>query len=75
MKQTKSEFIDPILDTLAASLLGNVLEGKGVVQAVEGTIRPRFAMEPHPLTNFEIQNIIKLNLNLELFIQELIYLK
>ena len=55
MKQTKSEFLDPILDTLVASLLGNVLEGKGVVQAVEGTIRPRSVMEPHPLTNFEIQ--------------------
>ena len=33
-------------------------------------------MLPHPLTNFEIQkNIIKKNLNLMVFIQEIIYLK
>ena len=32
-------------------------------------------MPPHPLTNFEIQNIIKMNLNLMEFIQEMIYLK
>ena len=30
-------------------------------------------MPPHPLTNFEIQNIIKTNLNLMMFIQEVIY--
>ena len=30
-------------------------------------------MPPHPLTNFEIQNIIKINLNLMMFIQEVIY--
>ena len=32
-------------------------------------------MLPHPLANFEIQNIIKINLNLGLFIEEIIYLK
>ena len=32
-------------------------------------------MSPHPLTNFETQNIIKSNLNLMVFIQEIIYLK
>ena len=32
-------------------------------------------MPPHPLTNFEIQNIIKININLMVFIQEIIYLK
>ena len=32
-------------------------------------------MPPHLLTNFEIQNIIKTNLNLMVLIQEIIYLK
>ena len=30
-------------------------------------------MPPHPLTNFEI--IIKMNLNLVMFIREIVYLK
>ena len=30
---------------------------------------------PHPLTNFEMQRIIKMNLKLMVFIQEIIYLK
>ena len=32
-------------------------------------------MPPHPLTNFEIQKIIKMNLDLMVFIQEVIYKK
>ena len=32
-------------------------------------------MPPHPQTKFEIQCIIKMNLNLMVFIQEVIYLK
>ena len=32
-------------------------------------------MPPHLLANFYIKNIIKTNLNLNLFIQEIIYLK
>ena len=32
-------------------------------------------MLPYPLTNFEIQKIIKANLNLMVSIQEIIYLK
>ena len=32
-------------------------------------------MLPHPLNNFEIQNIIKMSLNLMVLIQEIIYLK
>ena len=34
-----------------------------------------FLMLPHPLTNFEIQNIMKINLDLMVFIQEIIYKK
>ena len=36
-------------DTLAASLLENMLAGKGVIRSGEGVV------PPHPLTNFEIQ--------------------
>ena len=32
-------------------------------------------MQPHHLNNFEIQNTIKTNLNLMVFIQEIVYLK
>ena len=32
-------------------------------------------MPPHPLTNFEIQSIIKMNLNLMAFIEEIIYIR
>ena len=32
-------------------------------------------MPPHPLTNFEIQNIIKMNQDLMEFIVEIVYLK
>ena len=32
-------------------------------------------MSPHPLTNFENKNIMKMKLNLMVFIQKIIYLK
>ena len=52
-----------LLDTLGASLLGNLLTGKGFVRAGEGTIRAGYGslikkitlITPHPLTNFEIK--------------------
>ena len=55
-----------LLDTLGASLLGNMLAGKGVIRAGEGTVRvcygaekfslkKNFLIPHHPLTNFEIQ--------------------
>ena len=53
-----------LLCTLGASLLGNLLKGKGFVKAVEGTIRAGYVssikkkglVPPRPLTNFEIKN-------------------
>ena len=53
-----------LLDTLGASLLGNLLTGKGVICAGEGVIhagegvskKSNLLMLPHPLTNFEIDN-------------------
>ena len=60
-----------LLDTLGASLLGNMLAGKGVIRGGEGTARvgygckrssskkssleKHFLILLHPLTNFEIQ--------------------
>ena len=38
-KEQKGGFLRMLLDTLAASLLGNLLTGKGTIRAGEGTIR------------------------------------
>ena len=38
-KKQKGEFLLMLLGTLAASLLGSALTGKGVIRAVEGVIR------------------------------------
>ena len=35
----------------------------------------KFLMLPYPLTNFQIKNGMKMNQNLKVFIQEIIYLK
>ena len=64
MKQIKRKrgFLRMLLGTLGASLLGNLLAGKGVVRAGYGsqgeeTIKVDYESKgpPHPLTNFEIQ--------------------
>ena len=51
-----------LLGTLGASLLGNLLSGKGTVRAGEGIVRAGYGssikkalIPPHPLTNFEIK--------------------
>ena len=51
-----------LLGTLGASLLGNLLAGKGFVRAGEGTTIAGYGssikkalIPPHPLTNFEIK--------------------
>ena len=58
-----------LLCTLGASLLGNMLAGKGIVRAGcgnkkgKGIVRAgygkkiRFLMPPHPLTNFELERV------------------
>ena len=68
-----------LLRTLGASLLGNPLTGKSTIRVSEGTItRGKFLMLVHSLINFEIQKmkikIMKMDLNLTMFIQEVIYL-
>ena len=47
--RTKYRFLNMLLGTLGASLLGNLLAGKQVIQAGERAIRD------HPVINFEIQ--------------------
>ena len=60
-KEQKGDFLSMLLGTLGASLLGNLLTGKGTVRAGEGTMRAgegiekKALMPPHPLTNFEIR--------------------
>ena len=64
-KEQKEGFLSILLDTLGASLLGNMLAGRGVKRAGEGIIRAGYGSKgssfkrnlipPHPLTNFEIQ--------------------
>ena len=71
--KNEAEFLGMLLDTSGASLLRNLLTSKGTIRAGEGTIRAgkNFLMLPHPLTDFEIQNM-KMNLNLMVFIQEIL---
>ena len=46
-----------LLETLAVSLLGSALVGRGVIRAGEGTVRVGENCQYHhiPLTNFEIE--------------------
>ena len=68
VKKQKGGFVSMLLGTLGASLLGNLLagkginkKGKGINRAAEGIVRAGeghstdFLMLPHRLTNFEIQ--------------------
>ena len=56
-KEKKGAFFSMLLRTLAASILGKPLTGKGVIRAVERVIKAgqNFLIPPHPLTNYEIQ--------------------
>ena len=55
-----------LLGTLGASLLGNLLTGKGFVRAEVGTIIPGYVssikkkalIPPHSFTNFEIKEYL-----------------
>ena len=62
-KEQKGRFLSMLLDTLGASLLGNLLTGgKGIVRAGDGIVRAGEGSEKnlnsllpfHPLTNIEI---------------------
>lgn len=55
-KSERKGFLGMLLDTLDASLLGNILEGKGVIKDGKGVISAEqiFLILLLPLTNFEI---------------------
>ena len=45
-----------LLGTLGASLIGNLLTGKAIIRADEGTAKITSSLNmPHPLTNFGMQ--------------------
>ena len=52
-KEQKGGFFSMLLGTLAASLLGIALTGRGVIR--DNYSRRTFSMPPHLLPNFEIQ--------------------
>ena len=68
-KEQSGGFLSMLLGTLGASLLGNLLSGKGLARAGEGIIRAgegvkknnqKFNLMPyHPLTNIEINEYYK----------------
>ena len=62
-----------LLGTLGASLLGNLLTVKDTIRAGEGMIRAGEASHILQLI-LKYKSIIKMNLNLMVFIQEIIYL-
>ena len=48
-KEQKGGFLSMLLGTLGASLLGNMLAGKGVIRAGEGTARVGYGSKKSPL--------------------------
>ena len=66
-----------LLGTLGARLLGNILISKATIPADEATIRECENFQCHPilLQILKYKNVMKINLYLIVFIQELIYLK
>ena len=80
-KEQRGGFLSMLLGTLGASLLGNLLTGKGIMRAGDGIVTAgagkgsKKSLNPllpfHPLTNIEIMNTIKMNQ--DLFLNEVIY--
>ena len=56
-KEQRGGFLGMLLGILGASLLGNMLTGKGIVWPGYGNKKGKgiVLIPPHPLTNFEIQ--------------------
>ena len=51
-KQQKGGFLSMLLDTLGASLLGDMLAGKGVIRSREGTAKVRYGSKKPSFKNF-----------------------
>ena len=70
-KKQKEGFLGMLLDTLGASLLRNLLTGRGKIRAGEGSIRAGLIL----LQIVKYKSIIKMKLNIMVSIQKIIYLK
>ena len=66
-----------LLDTIGASWLGNLLTGRGTIRAGESTIRAGQNLWCCLILwlTLKYKIMIKINLNLIVFIQEIIHLK
>ena len=51
-KEQRGGFLSMLLNTLGASLLGDILSGKGVIRAGEGTIRAGYGSKRPSLKKF-----------------------
>ena len=83
----KNVFFNILLGTLGASLLGNLLTGKGVMTAAEGAIETseRWGTKLELVRTFDASSFFNkswntkvlsiMNLSLMVFIKEIIYLK
>ena len=80
-KEQKGGFLSMLLGTLGASLLANLLTGKGIVRAGKGTVREREGIKKkalmplHPLTNFEIRKYYENEPRFNVFILEILCLR
>ena len=75
-KEQRGGFVSMLLGTLGASLLGNLLTGgKELTRAGEGIKKKKsnLLIPFHPLTNFEISEYYVNNLDLMVYILEIIY--
>ena len=52
-KEQRGGFLSMLLGTLGASLLGDILSGKGVIRAGEGTIRAGYGSKRPSLKSFD----------------------
>ena len=68
IKEKRGGFLSMVLGTLGASLLGNLLTGKGIMRAGDGIVRAgegskkkqlNLLLPFHPLTNIEISEYYK----------------
>ena len=85
-KEQKRRFLETLSGILSASLLGNLLTGKDIIKAGEkalatcrrqGTIRSGQDFQCRPILKLilKYESVIKMNVNLMVFIQEIVCLK
>ena len=82
-KEQKGGFLSILLGTLGASLLGNILAGKGINRAGEGVIRVGYGNKKGKKKKtttkwvfyaaLSYKNIIKMNINSMVYILKIIY--